>query len=60
LYGLGVGRATIRGKKGGIWGHFESVLGAPGRGVLQKTDGAYRRPVHFLTFLAIFTKNVQI
>jgi len=29
--------------------------GAPGRGVLQKMGQAYRRPVHFLAFLAIFT-----
>jgi len=35
------------------------VLGAPGRGVLQKMGQAYRRPVHFLAFFAIFTKNVQ-
>jgi len=29
--------------------------GTPGRGVLQKSGQAYRRPVHFLLFFAIFT-----
>jgi len=34
--------------------------GTPGRGVLRFLARAYRRPVHFLAFFAIFTKNVQI
>jgi len=36
-----------------------SVLGTPGRGVLRFLAGAYSRPVHFLAFFVIFTKNVQ-
>jgi len=35
------------------------VLGAPGRGVLRFLAGGYSRPVHFLAFFVIFTKNVQ-
>jgi len=34
--------------------------GAPGRGVLRFLAGVYSRPVHFLAFFVIFTKNVQI
>jgi len=34
--------------------------GTPGRGVLRFLAGAYSRPVHFLAFFVIFTKNVQI
>jgi len=34
--------------------------GPPGRGVLRFWRRAYRRPVHFSTKIAIFSKNLQI
>jgi len=34
--------------------------GAPGRGVLRFLAGGYRRPVHNLGFLAIFSENGRI
>jgi len=31
--------------------------GTPGRGVLRFLTRAYRRPVHFLAFFAVFSEN---
>jgi len=42
------------------WGPEKRVSGAPGRGVLQKSARAYRRPVHILPKNAVFSKNVPI
>jgi len=41
------------------WGYFESVLGAPGRGVLRFLRGGYRNSVHFLPFFRVFHENLQ-
>jgi len=40
-------------------GPKKRARGPPGRGVLRFWRRAYRRPVHFLLFLAIFSKKVQ-
>jgi len=42
------------------WGPEKRVSGAPGRGVLQKSLGAYRNPVHFLPIFAFFSLFLQI
>jgi len=34
--------------------------GPPGRGVLRFLARAYRRPVHFSAFFAVFSENVPI
>jgi len=58
--GSGVGKATKMAKND-IKSDPEKVFsGAPGRGVLRFLTRAYRRPVHFLPFFAIFSENLQI
>jgi len=42
-----------RGPKKWVWD-------PPGRGVLQISVGGYRRPVHFLAKIAVFSKNGAI
>jgi len=52
------GRKTS--KNGSKTGPKIVFSGTPGRGVLRFLTRAYRRPVHFLAFLAIFSENGRI
>jgi len=58
--GEGAGNLKIREKEAPKWGPKNRVWGPPGRGVLQKSARAYRRPVHILPKNAVFSKNVPI
>jgi len=58
--GLGAGRTTKRAKMGIKSDPKKVFSGAPGRGVLRFLTRAYRRPVHFLPFFAVFSENLQI
>jgi len=58
--GEGAGNLKIREKEAPKWGPKNRVWGPPGRGVLQKTIGGYRNPVHFLAIFAFFSIFLQI
>jgi len=63
---LGLGCKIIRGwrakimKNGQKTGSGKVFSDPPGRGVLRFLARAYRRPVHFLGFFAVFSEILQI